>query len=393
MELNSFQKGQKISKVLEDYLAQVAKTGSTHFPWPKIRPLIKVKMEEVLEDFHESSPTQDLPAVPNVDPFSYTATKAKCLERLDAFSGIPFTVQRIAELLISPKKHYKRTDKFLRALEKVCLVVSVVEPNKPNWAEEQNEDEDEEEEEELEQELVVNGHVNVNGSSSQIEDELETELTTTSTTDNNRHVEEDQMDNETTTTTAPDDNDPEQKPVKDEEQAEDDDDEVSDAKRPKLDEHDEDEKMEQISSSSSTLNSSSPKEEQQQPVEEAEEPQPDQRIKDDVEEEPMDHEGERLKYWREIRCIIRCTLICLVTEAPTTSTAQSQDEEDKVLVAEDKTEDEASPVAEVLPKSDGGEPQQVDDVNNSSQRQQDEQEQQPSSTEAGVEENPEISVG
>jgi hypothetical protein len=31
----------------------------------------------------------------------------------------PFTIQRLCELLTDPKKHYKRTDKFLRGIEKV----------------------------------------------------------------------------------------------------------------------------------------------------------------------------------------------------------------------------------------------------------------------------------
>jgi len=44
-------------------------------------------------------------------------------EQLDAFIGIPFTVQRLAELITSPRKHYRRTDKFMRALEKNMLVI------------------------------------------------------------------------------------------------------------------------------------------------------------------------------------------------------------------------------------------------------------------------------
>jgi len=31
----------------------------------------------------------------------------------------PFTIQRLCELLVHPTKHYKTTDKFLRAIEKV----------------------------------------------------------------------------------------------------------------------------------------------------------------------------------------------------------------------------------------------------------------------------------
>lgn len=40
----------------------------------------------------------------------------------------PFTIQRLCELLCSPRKHYKRTDKFMRGVEKNLLVVSTVDP-------------------------------------------------------------------------------------------------------------------------------------------------------------------------------------------------------------------------------------------------------------------------
>jgi PPP4R2 len=60
--------------------------------------------------------------MPNVDPFNFDAVKGKVFEQLDAFIGIPFTVQRLAELVTSPRRHYRRTDKFMRALEKNMLV-------------------------------------------------------------------------------------------------------------------------------------------------------------------------------------------------------------------------------------------------------------------------------
>src|SRR5579863_8218968 len=50
------------------------------------------------------------------------------MERFDLFRAAPFTIQRLAELIIQPTRHYKRKDKFLRGLEKTVLVVSTVEP-------------------------------------------------------------------------------------------------------------------------------------------------------------------------------------------------------------------------------------------------------------------------
>ena len=40
--------------------------------------------------------------------------------------SIPFTIQRLCELLTNPKKHYKRTDKFMRGLEKVKTVIFAI---------------------------------------------------------------------------------------------------------------------------------------------------------------------------------------------------------------------------------------------------------------------------
>ncbi len=38
------------------------------------------------------------------------------------FFRIPFTIQRLCELLTEPKRNYTGTDKFLRGVEKVCCV-------------------------------------------------------------------------------------------------------------------------------------------------------------------------------------------------------------------------------------------------------------------------------
>ena len=46
------------------------------------------------------------------------------LSQIQMFEEAPFTIQRICELLIDPAKHYKSTDKYMRALLKNLLVVS-----------------------------------------------------------------------------------------------------------------------------------------------------------------------------------------------------------------------------------------------------------------------------
>nr|CAG4644244.1 EOG090X0BWU [Lepidurus arcticus] len=122
------QKPAEIPKTLEDFLFHVAKTGDTVFPWSKIKYLLRQKLDTVMISFHASCPTEDLPPCPNVDPFNYQTMRDKLLEQFDYFNNAPFSIQRLCELLTTPKRHYKRTDKFMRGLEKNLLVVSTSEP-------------------------------------------------------------------------------------------------------------------------------------------------------------------------------------------------------------------------------------------------------------------------
>jgi len=130
MELTGFEKAPLpvIPKSLEDYLVYVAKSGNTVFPWNKIKPLIKSKLEIIIREFNESCPEGNLPKMPNVESFKFGEMKERIMEQLESYTGTPFTVQRLCELLVQPKRHYKRTDKFMRGLEKVMLVVSTVDP-------------------------------------------------------------------------------------------------------------------------------------------------------------------------------------------------------------------------------------------------------------------------
>ncbi|KAJ2391219.1 hypothetical protein GGI23_005462, partial [Coemansia sp. RSA 2559] len=50
---------------------------------------------------------------------------------LQSFDEAPFTIQRIAELLVWPERHYRGAIKFLRAIERVVYVTSTVEDFPP----------------------------------------------------------------------------------------------------------------------------------------------------------------------------------------------------------------------------------------------------------------------
>nr|SVE84470.1 EOG090X0BWU [Daphnia pulex] len=129
-ELNDYdkQKTPEIPKNLEEYINHLAKTGETLFPWLKIRGVLRHKLELVIANFKEVCPTENLPPCPNVEPFNFEIVKDKILQQFDSFTCAPFTIQRLCELLCAPRKHYKRTDKFMRGIEKNLLVVTTVDP-------------------------------------------------------------------------------------------------------------------------------------------------------------------------------------------------------------------------------------------------------------------------
>ncbi|CAG9100983.1 unnamed protein product [Plutella xylostella] len=140
LEEFSKRKPKSIPQELNEYLAYVARTGDPVYQWSLVKSLFKEKLLNVITDFYETTPGLDIPPYPNVDPFNYDIMKNMLLERLDAFTAAPFTVQRICELLTYPRKQYNRIDKFMRAVEKNILVVSTREPGHLRHAELENGD-------------------------------------------------------------------------------------------------------------------------------------------------------------------------------------------------------------------------------------------------------------
>jgi serine/threonine-protein phosphatase 4 regulatory subunit 2 len=121
-------KPKDIPRELEEYLCFVAKTGDPVYQWSAIKSLFREKLISVVTEFYETCPSVEIPPCPNVDLFNYDVMKNFILEKLDTFAAAPFTLQRICELLTTPRKEYNRIDKYMRALEKNILVVSTTEP-------------------------------------------------------------------------------------------------------------------------------------------------------------------------------------------------------------------------------------------------------------------------
>ncbi|XP_051568262.1 serine/threonine-protein phosphatase 4 regulatory subunit 2-B-like isoform X2 [Myxocyprinus asiaticus] len=81
-----------------------------------------------MEDFQASAPEQRGPANPNVESVPFEEMKERILKIVNGYNGIPFTIQRLCELLTEPKRNYMGTEKFLRGVEKNVMVVSCIYP-------------------------------------------------------------------------------------------------------------------------------------------------------------------------------------------------------------------------------------------------------------------------
>ncbi|KAJ8016732.1 hypothetical protein DPEC_G00010410 [Dallia pectoralis] len=113
---------------LDQFLSHVAKTGETVISWSQFKSYFLFKLEKVMDDFRASTPDQRVPANPNVEYIPFEEMKERILKIVDGYNGIPFTIQRLCELLSEPKRNYAGTEKFLRGVEKNVMVVSCVCP-------------------------------------------------------------------------------------------------------------------------------------------------------------------------------------------------------------------------------------------------------------------------
>jgi len=142
------------------FLDQIATTDIVQpdTPWPKLRDMIKYKIDKntslLLQETEESQVvplrnTSPIPLAsgglrlpsfparkrdemnPNEAPKSFmteqeaSELKGFIFAQLHEFDeGPPFTIQRVCELCLRPKEHYRTVGKYLRAVEKSLLVTS-----------------------------------------------------------------------------------------------------------------------------------------------------------------------------------------------------------------------------------------------------------------------------
>ncbi|NXE73018.1 PP4R2 phosphatase, partial [Cochlearius cochlearius] len=119
----------EVCPILDQFLCHVAKTGETMVQWSQFKGYFIFKLEKVMDDFRTSAPEPRGPPNPNVEYIPFEEMKERILKIVTGFNGIPFTIQRLCELLTDPRRNYTGTDKFLRGVEKNVMVVSCVYPS------------------------------------------------------------------------------------------------------------------------------------------------------------------------------------------------------------------------------------------------------------------------
>ncbi|KAJ3845280.1 PPP4R2-domain-containing protein [Lentinula raphanica] len=151
-------------------LEQIADSDIVDVKWDLLKNIIKCKIEQNISIFLRNTappsptPTFELIRMPNggikIPPFpprqqnsmtvieapikymneeQASAMKDSIFAQLDTFdSNAPFTIQRVCELCVEPKKHYQSIGKYLRAVEKSILVTSTWADFPPLTEEEKN---------------------------------------------------------------------------------------------------------------------------------------------------------------------------------------------------------------------------------------------------------------
>lgn len=105
---------------------EMAMTGLVRFQWKLLVPVLTAQLEFVLRDYADEERVEIGPS----RPLPHNESLEDCIKRLsvglNSLQDAPFTIQRIAELLLDPKKHYSRLVKIASAFEKVIFVTTII---------------------------------------------------------------------------------------------------------------------------------------------------------------------------------------------------------------------------------------------------------------------------
>lgn len=85
------------------------------YPWPLLRPLVDYQLDQVLQEMDAEGRVEVGPSLPLPGYDNLEALRVRLHSLLDDFTdAAPFTLQRLAELLLEPQKQYTRLGKLVR---------------------------------------------------------------------------------------------------------------------------------------------------------------------------------------------------------------------------------------------------------------------------------------
>ena len=84
------------------------------YPWPLLKPLVAHLLGEVITQYESTTKVEVGPALPLSGGETAEELRTWLMQLLDGFDDeAPFTMQRLAEVLLEPEKQYARLDKLV----------------------------------------------------------------------------------------------------------------------------------------------------------------------------------------------------------------------------------------------------------------------------------------
>ncbi|KAL4423113.1 hypothetical protein ABPG77_004796 [Micractinium sp. CCAP 211/92] len=115
---------------LRGVLAETALLGLQRYEWRLLAPLLHSLVDAVLADFgRQEAEVEGPPRPPPAGFESVDALGARLHALLDGHEAAPFTLQRLCEVLLEPRRQYARLDKVALAIEKLLMVTSTRQPD------------------------------------------------------------------------------------------------------------------------------------------------------------------------------------------------------------------------------------------------------------------------
>lgn len=131
-----------VSNELREVIKDIAKKGRYSYQWEHLKPLYAHEIQLVMDNFLETFPPKNSNGTDEDKVRELENEKNSILKIFNSFASAPFTIQRLSELIIQPRKHYKTCAKFFRGLSKNLLVVSTVDPEEPVTSEMEHKESD-----------------------------------------------------------------------------------------------------------------------------------------------------------------------------------------------------------------------------------------------------------